>query len=428
MLSEHVHPHHAVSGVVTMNTKGLLILVTVIAVVSDSMLIPFYPQYFEEVFGVYHAQYVGYYVGATCLTVMAVFPLWAVVAKNIPPLQLLIYTQLGAGLLSVLCYWVMSLPTFLVLSLLMFGFKASYLLVYPYVMSLESKEHHVGTIGLLAVVVHLGGIFGAVLSGLMFQIFKPRDIFLVMAACDVVQALMCVHVLQVSKSVPGEQATRDPAQAEALPADHLPAGSPATFIYRLGVVMFFFYLSAFMSRPFFTQHWEVVSASENKVISGFVFAIPGIVALIGLWFAKRRRREHVGSPVMTGALCAGLLGCLLQFSMNELGVIMGRILLGWAMFQGAVSLDLVLFQRSASASYAMDFSKIHIFQQLGVLVSSFAAGWLVASHGLRMPFLISAIGFLIAVFAFRQLLPTSDEQAVGKNGIGGVVNRYSHHS
>jgi len=92
---------------------------------------------------------------------MLAFPLWAAAAKHIPMLRLLIYTQFAAGVLSILCYESDSLPDFWFVSLLMQVFKGSYLLIYPFVMSLEHKDRHGGTIGLLSVIVHLGAIAGA---------------------------------------------------------------------------------------------------------------------------------------------------------------------------------------------------------------------------------------------------------------------------
>ena len=57
-----------------MSLKASLVLMTVIAVVSDSMLHPFYPQYFAVVLGVTDPRHVGLYIAACSLTVMLAFP------------------------------------------------------------------------------------------------------------------------------------------------------------------------------------------------------------------------------------------------------------------------------------------------------------------------------------------------------------------
>ena len=50
--------------------------------------------------------------------------------------------------------------------------------------------------------------------------------------------------------------------------------------------------------------------------------------------------------------------------------------------------------------YAMDFSKIHIFQNVGVLLASFAVGMVVASFGLQMPFGVAVAGFVVTTVVF----------------------------
>ncbi|MDI1279312.1 IucA/IucC family protein [Methylobacter sp.] len=141
--------------------KFFLVAMVAVSVISDSMLVPFYPQFFATAFSITAPQHVGLYLSAICFVVMLAFPLWADAAKHIPVLRLLVYTQFAAGVLSILCYESDSLPDFWFVSLLMQVFKGSYLLTYPFVMSLEHKDRHGGTIGLLSVIVHLGAIAGA---------------------------------------------------------------------------------------------------------------------------------------------------------------------------------------------------------------------------------------------------------------------------
>jgi MFS transporter, DHA1 family, multidrug resistance protein len=169
--------------------------------------------------------------------------------------------------------------------------------------------------------------------------------------------------------------------------------------------MLLFYFSAFLIRPFFTRHWESLSGLDDRAIAGLVFAIPGVVAVMALWLG-RRPSGGAGRERVVMAVVGGLLGCLLQSSSDEILVLTGRGLFGWALFHGFVRLDLLLFERSAPESYAMDFSKINVSQQLGVLLSSFAAGSLVGAHGLRAPFYAAAAGFLLTAVLSHLLLRT----------------------
>jgi len=368
--------------------KLFLILMTVVAVITDSMLHPFYPQYFAKVFGVVDPQHVGFYIGACSLTVMLSFPVWAMLSRRIHVLHLLVATQIATGLLSMACCATTSLAWFWGVSLCMMVFKASYLLIYPYVMSLEAKEHHVGTISLLAFVVYFGNILAALLSGVVFELLDPRFLFVAMAFGDVLQILLCLRLLKAPASAP-EEALSDDATTEPLPA------LPRYFVYRLGLVMLVMYFSAYLTEPFFSSYWERVSSVDNKIITGLVFAIPGVAALLGL-YVNAKRRSDASAPYagILPAIVVGVCSLWLQAAGVPLALLIGRFLYGWALFQSMVRLDSLLFRLSTPETYSVDFSKINLFQGMGVLLASFTAGSLVSSFGLRATFIVSAGGFL----------------------------------
>ncbi|WP_458526977.1 MFS transporter, partial [Onishia taeanensis] len=178
-----------------MTERHWLIGVTAVAVVSDAMLLPFYPRFFAERFGVTSAEPVGLYLAASSLVVMLALPAWARGVNLIGTLRLLIGTQIAAGIACLACAVVTSLPLFWALSMLMLVFKASYLLVYPYLIRRTPAERHAATIGLLSVVVHFGGILGAVIGGLVLEHWPASYIFRVMAISDLLQVLVCAGLL-----------------------------------------------------------------------------------------------------------------------------------------------------------------------------------------------------------------------------------------
>jgi len=89
---------------------------------------------------------------------MLALPLWVRLSRHAHPLRLLIFGQLMAGLLALACAAIDRQWLFWPVSLAMIAFKASYLLMYPYVMGLVGTDQQVRTIGLLSVVVHLGAL------------------------------------------------------------------------------------------------------------------------------------------------------------------------------------------------------------------------------------------------------------------------------
>lgn len=377
-----------------MSAKSFLVLMTVIAVISDSMLHPFYPQYFAMVFGVVDPLHVGLYIGACSLTVMLSFPLWALLSRRIHVLHLLIATQIATGALSVACWAITSLAWFWMVSLCMMVFKASYLLIYPYVMSLEAKEHHVGTISLLAFVVYFGNILAALLSGVVFEVIDARFLFVVMACGDVLQILLCLVLLRAPFPAPRH------GHADEAPAEPLPA-PPRHFVYRLGFVMLVMYFSAYLTEPFFATYWERVSAIDNKIVTGLVFAIPGVAALLGLYI-NARRRSNASTPYtrILPAIVVAFCSLWIQAAGPPSALLIGRFLYGVALFQSMVRLDALLFRQSTPETYSVDFSKINVFQGLGVLFASFAAGSLVSSFGLHATFVVSLGGFILGALLY----------------------------
>jgi len=368
--------------------KFFLVAIIAVSVVSDAMLLPFYPQFFAVAFAVANPQHIGYYLSAVCFVVMLAFPVWAAVAKRVPVLRLLIYTQFAAGVLSIVCYASVSLLEFWLVSLLMLVFKGSYLLIYPYIMSLEHKDRHGGTIGLLSVIVHLGAILGAGAGGFVLELFEPRLAFLLMSVGDFLQMLVCF--LLIGKESTAAQAVHRPPVSESL--SH-------AVVYKLGLIMLVFYFSVYLVRPFFSRYWESISAWRGEIVTGLVFAIPGLMALLALCLNK----SIGGRSGMMPTVLLGAGGLLLQAAPQQGVVLLGRCLFGWALFAATVRLDLALFAISTPASYASDFSKIYFFQSLGALIAASAAGSLVAVYGLRMPFITGALGLLLTGLLYALL-------------------------
>ncbi len=380
---------------------------TLVAVVSDYLLHPFYPQFFELRFGVKDPEMVGYYFAAICFMVMIAFPFWAYVSKKVSELNILVYTQFVAGILALYCFYTSSYITFWIVSLVMILFKGSYLLVYPYILKIITKEEHPKTIGLLSVVVHLGGILGAVIGGLTVDLIDPRNIFLIMAAGDFIQMAMSRYLLKSDKYATGLIITEEEIKSEK---KFIPKG----FILKLGLITLILYFSDFLIRPFFSLYWESFSAYKTKFISGTVYAIPGFVALVTLWINNKRKTQD-GYKGIINALCIALIGLFLQGIPSDAFVVIGRIVYGWAIFQGVVKFDILLFELSTPDSYALDYSKIHFFQNLGVLLASLSVGVVVEKYGLQIPFSIALGGFILTLvlyfFVFKSVRITHKELA-----------------
>lgn len=382
-----------------MNLRASLIAMTALAVVTDNLIIPFYPQYFAERFGHPPTWHVGLYLAAVSLVVMGCFPLWARWANRVHPVRLLVGSQFMAGLLTAACYFIHSEAVFWAVSLTMVVFKASYLLMYPYVMSLEPGENHPRTIGTLSVVVHFGAILGAALGGLLLQALSLGDVFLVMAVADFIQMAICMRLLRAGLPAPGAASPGAASEAGSAPTSGSPSRSLSA-LHRLCAVMLLFYCFGYITRPFFAAYWQQVAVWDSEWVAGFVYSLPGAVAMLALWWSRRasKQGDHRSGVLSALLLCAA--ATLIQGIENQWVILIGRVLFGWSLYQITVRLDALMFQFSAPPFYAVDFSKINVFQGMGNMLSAYGAGLLIGWYGQGMPFWTGAAGLLLTAAAF----------------------------
>jgi predicted MFS family arabinose efflux permease len=250
------------------------------------------------------------------------------------------------------------------------------------------------------VIIHFGSVLGAVLGGIVIDLANPAYIFLAMAAGDFIQAGMSFYLLK-SKWV---YATED-VQPETAPQKVRTSLIPKGNVLKLGIITLVLYFSDFITRPFFVRYWESISVYNSKIIAGCIYAIPAIVALFALWMNKKRKESGNVYQGIVSALLLGLAGLMLQGYPVAGVVFLGRFIYGWTFFQAAVRFDVLLFNVSAPESYAIEYSKIHFFQNLGVLMASFSAGILVENYHLNTPFIVAFAGYFLVTtmyyYAFR---------------------------
>jgi MFS family permease len=371
------------------DSRRPLALFTLIAVVSDALLHPFYPRYFAEVFGVRDPRQVGVYIAASTLTVLLALPVWARVTESRDLRHVLLGTQAAAGLLSLVCAYLTSYAWFWLVSLTMLACKASYLLVYPRALRGQGKAQQIATIGLLAFVAYFGHVLAALLSGATLEWLSPRALFVLMALGDLAQLIVCVVWLRARDN-----------ETEATPDGAATATAPPYFVARLGASMFLVYFSAYLGEPFFSSYWREVSGSRSDALAGLVYALPALAAALAM---ITRRREPTVGPSLATLLLLCALSSALQAVPHSAAVLIGRLAYGWGLFQAMVALDAQLFHFSSPRGYTENFGKAFVFQGLGALCASLSAGTLAWRFHTRSIFLLAALGFVLSTLAHRLL-------------------------
>ncbi|WP_041709130.1 hypothetical protein [Advenella kashmirensis] len=99
-----------------------------------------------------------------------------------------------------------------------------------------------------------------------------------------------------------------------------------------------------------------------------------------------------------------LVGLYLQSIPSDIAIVIGRCMYGWGLFQVAVKLEVSLFSISRKEDYAHHFSITNFFQNLGVLISSWCAGYIVSLISHQAVFLIAAGGIALTWLANKLTL------------------------
>ena len=387
-----------------------LLLMTTMAVIGDALLMPFYPQFFVQRFGVTDPKSAGIYLAAICFTVMWAFPLLAHLAKKIPTILIMLVTQGCAGFFALLCYWVESWPLFWCLSLAMFICKAGYLLIYPLLMQLEPEENHSRIIGIVSVIVHFGAILGALVGGTVLQVTEASEIYLIMSATDFIATLGCFYLWKkFGAQLNGSQELTN----LVTDSDNTPQSKNIKnpwSAYQLGAVMLFFYFGANITCPFFVSFWQSISIRQSTLWSGVMYAIPGMVALCVLWFNRKKNMQVPSVFTLSSALLISVVGYALQNVATELSVLIGRIIFGVGIYYASIYLELLIFHGGDKDAYATDVSRVYFFQSSGVMLSSYCAGLLVDHTNLHTPFYVGSFFLVVTAIVFwllkSHLLPT----------------------
>ncbi|OHX67849.1 hypothetical protein NH26_16650 [Flammeovirga pacifica] len=364
---------------------------TFVAVVSDTMLHPFYPQFFSHQFGIDAPEHTGYYLAGCCLTIMIAFPFWAWVHKKYQLFDILMITQLLAGILCCSIFWVKSIELFWTLALSMIFFKGSYLLMYPFIMKIDKEENHTSSISILSVIVHFGAILGAFFGGSILDWFDVKYVFFIMAMGDFVQLFVCFYLKNNPKAIEDKAQEENVVEKNSFISDWIKPN-----ILKVGGLTMVLYFSTFLIRPFFVEYWESTSSYESNILAGFMYSIPAFVGVVALIYSHKKGKNQQVYKLILPSILMGICGIALQGSGYVLSIIFGRMLYGWAVFQIYVQFDVIAFRNSQPKEYASDYSKIHFLQNLGVLFSSLVSGFVVDHFSLKMPFGIAIVGFIIA--------------------------------
>lgn len=374
-----------------------LLGIAVLSYLADSMLVPFYPQYFQQVYGLAWPLATGLYVAVCRLGVLGSFQLWARLAQRVPVLRLLTYTQGAAGVLCLACAAAPNVASFVVLSVLADLCKSSYLLLYPHLIRVAGREQEASIIASMGFIVNLGIVLAALAGGALFDGLNPRYIIVGVGLLDFAQLFISRYVLRIP-----HPSNEVPAPAEA-PA---PAAGNGRRLVGVAALMFLFYFTFMLLRPFYTRYLAGAFPGISLKASGLLFVIPSIMAVGIAPFTRRLTADHTIRNLLLGAALVLGLTTLAQLSSPSLGwLVAARVGYGAALFLLEIGIDYLLFRWSAAHDMLGNYRVINLMQNLAIILAPLLASYAVDAASLTTPFLLATAGALalvpVTLFCFR---------------------------
>lgn len=363
-------------------------------VVTETLLSPFYPQFFLTVFGVQDLDYTGWYIFLCRLTVLLCAPLWGLAARHVEVKHLLFLGQAGSAGLTLLLANARTATEFLVLSILLVALKSSYLLLYPLLVQLAGQDQSPTLAARYQGVFHAAIIVSTLVGIGMMLVPAPLRLFYVIALADLIQLGLCAYTLR-------GVSTRAPLRRTA-PA-HLLRGQVGV-IAAFGLVLVTFHLANNVVRPYFTAYLMATpTPALSLAASGLVFLIPSLMALIAMPFIRLLCTPDRLPGIYLGGLVLLAAGLYVQvWADHVVLLVVGRMLYGLCLAVTHAALDVRLLMGSRPDQLHSNYTWAASAQSLALLTAPLLASALVDRSGMTAP-LIAAAGLCLFNLALAGL-------------------------
>lgn len=379
------------------NIKPFIYSIALLASLADSLLVPFYPQFFNSVYKEDTLSVTGIYIAACRLAMMCSFPFWSWLSKKYNVIKILSVTQILAAAVCISSAFAADLKSFFVLTLLAELLKSSYLLLYPYLIKISGHRKRSTVISYIALILNSGIVISAVAGGYIIENMNPAHALIVVGILDVCQFIICCYVL----SLKGFKAavTEQHKEAETQPTQEFGLSTRRDFVL-ICAITWVFYFSMVIIRPYFTQ-FIIGRSGEGFGLTeaGMIFIIPNILALFMVPFtAYVTSAPHIKRNLLlsAGFILAGIIFQL--FYTTTVLLIAGRVIYSIGIFISEVSIDLMVFSLCSSADLFRYYSYISVVQNIAIFSAPLCAGLLITTFGHEALFFTALAGTAFVVF------------------------------
>ncbi len=391
--------------------RQLLYTTALLAVLADSMLIPFYPQFFEQVYQEHSLLITGVFIAICRMAMLVSFPFWSWLTKRMDPLKILSYTQGAAGLICIVCSFASTLTYFFSCTIFIELLKSSYLLIHPYLVKTSGKEKRAAAISGISIILNMGVVISTLLGGYFIEYLQPRHILIVVGCMDILQMLISRYIIRKEMTYAGETSPVNNGDPQI-------QFSGLRDLVILCFITLLFYFSMVIIRPYYTLFLvDSYGSSVSITAAAFIFIVPNIMALLIAPFMVRLTSVYPLNKLLFTSCCLMVVGISMQiFPGSKPALISGRVIYGIGMFICEVIVDMLIFNLSSNANIYKYYSYVNVVQSISVLIAPLAAASLITRYG-QYPLFVSAILATagMSVFVFLLTLHKKKEIVPLKN-------------
>ncbi|WP_088104101.1 MFS transporter [Halalkalibacter urbisdiaboli] len=372
--------------------QTVLFLLIFYFVYADVALSPFYPQFFEKVFGITDLSYTAFYIFIARLTVVIAVPIWGILSHYFEVRHLLYAGQWISAVMLVAMAESEHAQQFLLFTVLLLIGKSSFFLIYPLLIELNGQEKRSNVVGVYHTIFHGAIILGTLSGAWIIRLEQPLLLFYGLAFVEVILWLFSSLVLRKLSSK-----KRAVLNKSTVPSTK----QQVRFLAAIGVIVFAFHTANNMIRPYFATY-TITDFQLSVGESSILFMIPSVMAIIAYPVIRKVGFSEKLRFVFFVTLAVLAISLTLQGLATSLLVLcISRVVYGFFLALAQSALELYLFHKSKN-QLSVNYTIASSFQNAGLLVAPLLASSSVHSYSLGAPLVfagvISAVTLLVARF------------------------------
>ncbi|ANV89035.1 MFS transporter [Picosynechococcus sp. PCC 7117] len=384
---------------------------------SEVLLAPFYPVFFEKVFGVEDLSYTGFYIFICRVTVVLTAPFWGFFSNRLN-IKILLYSgQICSALVCIAITLTQNVTQFTIATVILLMFRSSFVILYPLIIQLGGEERREMMAGTYQAVFHTGIVVSSIVGVWIIQLQNPLNAFFIVALSDILQFALCWFFLE---ALPENKQSIKKVKSDNSPIDILQ--THWAFIPAIGVICLLFQFIHNLVRPYFVSY--VTGADyfgTTLTTGGILFAIPSLMAIAALPFIRSYAKPHRISLLYTMGSLLLAVTLLIQGSTNSLSLfVFSRVVYGFFLAVTQAALELYLFNNSDPQKIPLNYTLMFAFANIGMVLSPLTASYVIAQYNLAFPLILAGI---LSVFTLAYTWSLGLHPVLAK-----TITRYQHNA